>query len=211
MIKAIAFDFDGVILESVGVKDEAIYELFEDAGPEERSRVLDLHRKTPGINRQDRMELLLTRGLGRQASQDIIAMLQERFARLVWDGIMKCPEVSGVRNFLEFMNKKGIPCYVVSAAPQQEVKSMAEARNLSGYFKDIFGAPENKTKLLKNIADREEIKPKHILFIGDKISDYQAAKKANTQFLGRKDHNNPTVYPEEVKTINDFTPNPLEI
>ena len=79
MIRSIIFDFDGVILESVEVKDRAIYNLFENTTDNERQKILELHRKNPGINRRERVELLLKEGLAWEADPELVDSLLERF------------------------------------------------------------------------------------------------------------------------------------
>ncbi len=205
MIKGIVFDFDGVILESVAVKDQAIFDLFRNESQQVRQRVLDLHRDTPGINRRSRLELLLTKGLGKEhvTAREVDALLQQ-FSELIWQGLLNCPEVPGVRKFLEDL--PDIPCYVASAGPGQEVQTLARERNFLQYFEDILGAPRKKPDMLQEIVAGEQVSAKNILFIGDKISDYHAAHQAGTAFLGRKTAHNPTAFPDNVPVITDFTP-----
>lgn len=201
MIRALALDFDGVILESVEVKDKAIYNLF-DLTEIERQRILELHRNNPGINRRTRMELLLREGLGREPTAEAVDNLIERFKDLVLDGLSSSPEVPGIRCFLEELS--GLPCYVVSAAPQEELRYIAEQRSISPYFKDLCGWPPRKTDLLREVARRENADPESILFIGDKISDYEAACSIGTKFVGRKTPKNPTLFPEQALVIHNF-------
>lgn len=205
MIKVFVFDFDGIILESVSVKDQAIFDLFDDATQQERQKILDLHRKTPGINREDRIRMLLTEGLGqKEVSSDLVNRLLRRFANLVWDGLMECPEVPGIRLFLEQIYRKN-PCYVVSAAPQDEVRDVAGARDFLRYFVDVFGTPPTKKDRLKEIIAREKVSGQSILFFGDKISDYKAAQSVGTIFLGRKYQESIfTNFPDRTIVIEDF-------
>jgi phosphoglycolate phosphatase-like HAD superfamily hydrolase len=203
--KVLAFDFDGVILESVAIKDQAVFVLFQNATLEERRRVLELHRKTPGINRRDRITLLLTEGLGREAPQEVVGALLDRFAKLVWHGLMSCTEVRGIRDFLKTM--ADIPCYVVSASPEEELLVVAEQRNLSRYFVDLLGTPPPKSELLRLIMTREGVPAESILFIGDKISDFKAARNVGTHFIGRRCPENTTEFPDGVPVIDDFSTN----
>lgn len=203
MDKVICFDFDGVILESVSVKKKAIFDLFEDATKEDRERVLKLHYQTPGIERRERINMLLTQGLGRKATPEEVNRLLDRFAQLVWDGLMNCPEVLGVRKFLENISFK-MPCYVVSAAPQDEVRAVAQARDFYSYFVDILGTPPSKTERIKEIIRRENTLAQYVLFIGDKISDYQAAQATGCKFLARHPQENRNDFPDGTVVIENF-------
>jgi len=50
MVKAIIFDFDGVILESVGVKKEAFRRLFQYY-PEKVDEIVNYHMQQGGLSR----------------------------------------------------------------------------------------------------------------------------------------------------------------
>lgn len=202
MIRAAVFDFDGVILESTSVKDRAVSDLFPRATLQQRKRVLGVHRSNPGIERRQRIKLLLARGLGRQPVDGEVDRLLERFSALVHEKILLCPEVPGIRGFLESL--KGISCYVVSAAPQNEVREAASARGFSGYFADILGMPPSKPENLAEIGRRENVSMHEVLFTGDKVSDYLAAQKAGALFAGRRTPENPTRFPEKTVVIDDF-------
>jgi len=51
MIRAIAFDFDGVLVESVDVKNRAYARLFEKEGAELVRSILTYHLKNGGVSR----------------------------------------------------------------------------------------------------------------------------------------------------------------
>ena len=203
MIKVLAFDFDGVILESVAVKDQAIFELFENASLEERQQVLDLHRKTPGIKRWDRIHMLLTQGLDMEVPNYLVDSYLERFSKLVWEGLMDSVEVPGIRKFLNEVFRQ-IQCYIVSAAPQYEVRAVAETRDFSKYFVDILGSPFSKVEILEQIIENENVNPNSLIMIGDKPTDYKAAMTVGSEFIGRLSPDNMTNFPEDVLVIKDF-------
>lgn len=205
MIKVIVFDFDGVILESVEVKDKAFYNLFDNLSEEERQRVIDTHRNNPGMNRRKKIALLLTKVLGREACAEDVNTWLKRFTELVEYGLMNCPEVPGIRRLLQALSEK--PCYVVSAAPQEELRMVARKRDLAQYFIDIFGSPATKIELLQDIIQCENVLPESILLIGDKISDYNAAQSVGTEFIGRRLPINPTKFPVGTLVIDDFDKN----
>lgn len=209
MVRIIAFDFDGVVLESVSVKDQAVFDLFEGISAEQRRQVLDIHRSNPGIDRRRRINLLLTEGLGWQAAPEEIDRLLDRFSGLACQGLLDCPEVPGIRDFLETV--KAIPLYIVSAAPGAEVRAVARARGFSRYFKDILGTPPLKAEILAEIVRRENVPAESILFIGDKISDYRAAENAGVLFAGRRTRENPADFPADVPVVDDFEEGALRI
>lgn len=203
MRKVLAFDFDGVLLESVSLKNQAFYDLFEDISFHEREKVLSLHKRTPGIKRRDKISLLLTEALNREATPAIVDIALKRFSQLVWNGLMNCPEVAGVRGFLDEVSKQ-FPCYIVSAAPQDELRAVAEKRDFSKYFIDTWGSPPTKVELLQRIIMQENAVPEQITLLGDKLSDLKAAQTVGVGFIGRVLPGDKANFPEGVVVINDF-------
>ena len=51
MLKAILFDFDGVLVESVDIKTKAFAKLFENEGPEIVNKVVEYHLANGGVSR----------------------------------------------------------------------------------------------------------------------------------------------------------------
>lgn len=200
--EVLVLDFDGVVLESVAVKDRAFFDLFDDATNEEKKRVLDFHLSTPGINRREKITRLLAEVLGRPPTKDALEVALDRFSGLVWDSLLACKEVPGIRRLLE--SNKGMPCYVVSASPQDELRALAEARDLTRHFASVYGSPASKAELLRQVVAAEDVSPRALLFIGDKLSDLKAAREVGARFIGRRSPENPTDFPAGTRLISDF-------
>ena len=200
-IKVIAFDFDGVILESVQIKDETFPAIFENASDEEKRAILAFHLQTPGMKRQEKIAHILTNILNQDISET--DFYTRKFAKHIEKRMKTCSFVPGILQFLE--KYRELPMYIVSAAPAEEVQKICAARQLTHYFKDTFGAPEKKPEILEKIAQFENINPHNLLFIGDKLSDMHAATSKNIQFIGRVSFYNPSKFPDEISTINSFS------
>ena len=54
MIKAIIFDFDGVLVESLDIKTRAFAKLFGPEGPDMAKRVVDYHLQNGGVSRYEK-------------------------------------------------------------------------------------------------------------------------------------------------------------
>jgi phosphoglycolate phosphatase-like HAD superfamily hydrolase len=64
---------------------------------------------------------------------------------------------------------------------------------LHNYFKEVYGSPRKKWEICREIIAKEKFNPQNCLFIGDAMSDYEAAKKNDICFLGivKKDGTSP--------------------
>jgi phosphoglycolate phosphatase-like HAD superfamily hydrolase len=78
-----------------------------------------------------------------------------------------------------------IPLYVASATPVAELKRIIEGRQITGYFKDIYGSPASKGENIAHIVTGGGYDPQHVLMVGDALSDYQGAQQNSVPFIGR--------------------------
>lgn len=183
-LRAVFFDFDGVILESVAIKDQAFQQLFSDH-PEHLDRILKHHRVHLGHSRFEKFEWiyreLLRRPLGNRES----LVLGKRFSALVEAGVLSCPMVPGARELLEALRGSHLESWVVSATPQRELESIIDQRELGKYFREVHGAPPTKTEIFATLLDRHGLEPQEVLAIGDGLSDYHAAEAAGVSFVAR--------------------------
>ena len=113
MIRGIAFDFDGVLAESVGVKTKAYARLFEEHGEGVVSRVVDYHLKNGGISRFDKFRVIYREILNKPLSEKKFQTLCDEFSNIVVDEVVAAPWVEGARKFLE-NNKNRYLFFIVS-------------------------------------------------------------------------------------------------
>ena len=202
-IRSIVFDFDGVLAESVQVKGQAFYDLYEAHGTEIQNKVLDYHLNNGGVSRYDKIRHYETQLLKTAPSETEIEEIAQRFSVLVEEKVAASPWVLGGREFLTKYSEV-LPLYIASATPQEELERIVQKRGMSSYFDGVYGTPIKKAEHLKNIVQKKGWDAQEILMIGDTISDYNAAKEAGTQFLGRLlSEANP--FPVSTPFINDLT------
>ena len=197
--EAVFFDFDGVILDSVDVKTKAFAKMFWKYGPEVEKKVVVYHLNNGGVSRFDKFRYYYEKILNKPVNEEIIKSLSEQFSSLVVDGVLASPFILGAKESLENLKRKEIPCYVVSATPYEEINLIVEKKDLKRYFKEVHGSPRKKWEICQEIINRKKYNSQNCLFIGDAMSDYEAAQENNTCFLGiAKD--------DEVSPFPDGTP-----
>ena len=144
--KAIIFDFDGVILESMDVKTRAFAFLFKDY-PEHIEEIIKLHTSHGGMSRFEKFERIYRDIFHQSLSDDKKAELGRQFSAKVYQEVLKCPFVKGAKEFLEKYHQK-IPLFIASGTPDAEIKSIIRDRGLEKYFKGVFGSPLKKKELI---------------------------------------------------------------
>ncbi len=184
MIKAVIFDFDGVLAESVDIKTRAFAALFQDEGTEAVNRIVDYHLENSGVSRFEKIKYIFDTVLKRQLSEKDFGSLCERFAQLVVDEVVKAPYVKGAREFIE-ENYAILSFFVASATPHAEIAEIVRRRGMAQFFKGIFGAPCPKGEIVGNIISSNEFSVNEYVYIGDALSDYEAAKAHGMKFIAR--------------------------
>mgnify|MGYP001595904519 FL=1 len=188
MIEVIFFDFDGVIVESVDLKTDAFAKLFEHEDENNLKDMVAYHLKNTGVSRYEKFGYIYEKILKRPLDNKEFQALCNRFADIVFDGVLKVPYVEGV---MEFLGKYSLlyKCFVVSATPQKELEEIIQKRGIRNVFKAIYGAPKSKSDAVKEILISKNIKPINSLFIGDALSDYNAAMANCVKFVARINNN----------------------
>lgn len=209
MIKAIFWDFDGVVAESVNVKTEAFYNLYMVYGEAIADKVRRHHLDNGGMSRFDKFRHYQADFLGQPTpiGDDVIADLASRFSELVLDGVIHAPFVSGVEKILRNKSEE-LDFYIISGTPTEEMRLIVRERHLDSYFKGVYGSPESKTHWCTVLMDQWGYLPEEIVFIGDAMSDYRAAKECGLTFLLRKHGDNQNIFTDytgyAIKDFNDF-------
>jgi phosphoglycolate phosphatase-like HAD superfamily hydrolase len=183
-IKAITFDFDGVVLESADVKTDAFVELFAAYGPAVQAQVKAHHLANTGISRFKKFAWIHTNLLDRSLSEAESRALGDRFSALVLEKVIAAPFVDGARDALAELSAR-FPLFVASGTPQDELDLVVDRRGLRAWFVEVHGTPREKPEILADVIARRALRPRELLFIGDGRSDHQAAVATGVEFLAR--------------------------
>lgn len=181
--KAVIFDFDGVILESAPIKTEAFRKLFSDY-PQHEDSIIRHHLENQGISRYRKFEWIYAELLGRSLSEEESRQLGETFSEIAFNEILTCPWVPGARELLESLHGSCM-MFVASGTPHEELLRIVEARGLSRFFREVWGTPLGKVEIIRSILERYELRAEDVVFVGDGLSDYQAAQETNLPFFAR--------------------------
>jgi phosphoglycolate phosphatase-like HAD superfamily hydrolase len=204
VIKAIFFDFDGVIVESVDIKTNAFAKLFENEGYDAVQKIVDYHVRNAGVSRYDKFRYIYQEILKRYLSDNEFEMLCDQFANIVVDEVVKAPYVKGAREFLGRYASE-YKCFVVSATPQKEIEDIIQKRGISHFFSAIYGAPIKKSDAVRDILVKKDIKHISAVYIGDAISDYNAAKDNVINFIARIKNNESIFADIDCIKVKDLT------
>lgn len=182
-IKAVIFDFDGVILESASIKTKAFLELFAEY-PEHQPAILRYHLDNVGVSRYLKFEWIYDELLNKPYTEAERERLGTSFSGIVLDKILRCPFVPGAIETLQALQGRRLT-FVASGTPQEELDLIVWQRRISNYFVGVWGTPLTKTEIIHNILKRFGLECDEALVVGDSLSDYQAAVEVGVPFIAR--------------------------
>ena len=122
--------------------------------------------------------------MGKEFTKDVELELCAKFAGLVESAVVGAPFVIGAIEFLEEFYSK-LSLFVASGTPDDELKRIANKRDIDKYFIALYGSPATKSSIVNDIVLTHNLKRSKVLMIGDAMTDYLAAKQARIDFVWR--------------------------
>jgi phosphoglycolate phosphatase-like HAD superfamily hydrolase len=183
-IRAVLFDFDGVILESASVKTDAFVELFSHLPEHQITEIMRHHLANAGVSRFKKFDWIYRTLLGCALCDEERDELGRRFSEISFQRVLAAPFVPGALAAIRALHRSHL-LFVVSGTPQAELDQIVQARGLGGYFREVHGTPREKPEIVRDILAREHLGQRQALFVGDGSSDHLAAQEAGVPFLAR--------------------------
>jgi beta-phosphoglucomutase-like phosphatase (HAD superfamily) len=193
--QAVFFDFDGVVLDSVQVKTRTFAAMFRQYGPEVEQAVVEYHLTNGGVSRFEKFRHFYENFLSRSITDLELKTCGDEFSRLALQAVLDSGYIPGVLEALKQLKEMNTPCFVASGTPDEEIKFIVEEKGLAPYFLEAHGSPKKKADIVLDIAGRYALVPEQCLFIGDAMTDFDAAKDSGTAFLGIAPDANASPFP----------------
>ena len=200
---AVFFDFDGVLAESIDIKVAAFETLYAGFGREVVARVVAHHKAHEGISRLEKVRHCHREFLGIELDDGQVAEWGGRYSALVEEAVVACDWVPGAREFLD-AHRGRLPLFVVSGTPDDELKRIVEGRAMAHYFTSVHGSPPRKPPILEGLLAAHGIAPERALFVGDSMTDYDAAEATGLAFLGRVAAGSANPFPAGTTIVPDL-------
>ena len=193
-IKVIVLDFDNCVLldektrqGSEEVKDRAWFEVFSEYRPERLEPVLEQAKTEVSGGRGDRDDIaekiLKHFNWPEKKLKTEIKRRCDTFNQMVQKGILQIGVSEKTKTTLTDLSAR-LPLYVNTATPVEAARESLDALDIEKIFTGVYGRPGTKTDNLSKIIDEEKIDPKHLLFVDDQQSGWQAAQEVSCQFIG---------------------------
>jgi len=184
VVKNILFDFDGVILDSMPIRDygfKKIFEYFDDALV---SQLLNYHNENGGLSRYVKIKYFYNEILDKEILEEEIDDYASNFSKIMKKELVNKKYL--IVDTLEFFknNFKKYNLHIVSGSDERELKYLCKKLEIDRYFQSINGSPTEKNKLVESVLLDNEYLTKETILIGDSINDYVASEVNGIDFYG---------------------------
>ena len=120
-MKAIIFDFDGVILDAVNVKAYAFESLYASYGKNIQQTVRNHHLQNGGISRFEKFKHYHKLFLGKNIDNKQLDNLADKFSKLVFNEVCNSNFIDGAFEFLKSVSKSYLT-FICTGTPQSEIE-----------------------------------------------------------------------------------------
>lgn len=184
MIKNILWDFDGVILDSMKVRDWGFKEIFKTFDDDKVSLLLEYHRKNGGLSRYVKIRYFYEDILGLSISDQEVLVYANAFSLLMKKELVNPKNL--IQDSLKFIkeNYQRYNFHIVSGSDQEELRFLCKELHIDNYFLSIHGSPTPKNHLVKDLLTLHAYNLKETCLIGDSLNDFDAAHKNDIIFYG---------------------------
>ncbi len=184
MIKNILFDFDGVILDSMPIRDYGFREILKGFPKETVEKLIEYHRENGGLSRFVKIRYFFEEILKTKITEEEVEQFAYNFSKIMKKELInKKYLISDSVDFIK-KNYKKFNINIVSGSEEKELNYLCENLGIKDFFITIKGSPIPKTELVKNIIEKYNYKKEETILIGDSINDYNAAKENGIKFYG---------------------------
>jgi phosphoglycolate phosphatase-like HAD superfamily hydrolase len=182
-LQAIFFDFDGVLVDSNPIKTEAFRALFREYDEGIVTEIVAHHQQHGGISRVEKIRYAHQYIINQPLTEEVVADRAAEYSNLVLEKVIEVAWIDGAKEFLD-ISESTLPIFVISGTPEIELREIIERRKMSDYFGEILGSPIKKPVHIRNLLYDYQLAPDRCVFVGDALTDYNAAKETGLQFIG---------------------------
>lgn len=200
--KAIFWDFDGVLMDSMPVRDRGFELVLASYPYQQVEQLLVYHRQNGGLSRYVKFRYFFEIIRNETITELEVLTLAEKFSMVMKQELLNRDLL--INDSIAFVkeNHQNHKMHVVSGSDQAELRYLCQELQLDQYFVSIHGSPTPKKQLVTHLLKEFEYRPETVAFIGDSINDWDAASFNMIDFFG---YNNTQMKDFGVGYINSFT------
>ena len=184
MIRYIVFDFDGTLVDSNEIKNQAFFDVTSDIP--NANKILRSILKIQDFG--DRYKIFDHLCEELKSYNEYLkfdsSFLVTEYTNLCERKILKAPYIFGAKHALNKLYNLNFKLFISSATPQKELIKIVKQKNMYNYFEKVFGSPHSKFQHIDKIILDFNCNASEILYIGDSEVDRVASLSSNCHFIG---------------------------
>lgn len=188
----ILFDWDGTLIDSLDLKIRNAGALFEQALGIPPDKVEEVYRQHSGLPRRQVFQAICQENGLKELEEAEFDNLSRRFSEvnlaLFTDPGRTNLVVPETRRALGTLTKCGYPLYVSSSAETEELRTIAQAHGLDGFFQKIMGSRPGFNKGKEHIdfvLQKQSANKNQIVFVGDEPFDIIIGQEAGVLTIAK--------------------------
>lgn len=183
-------DFDGVIMDSMGLKLDSYCHAFEGCGFS-REAIRKLQLATAGMSRYKTIPLMYESLSGKPMPEGLYQEALARFGSHDEASRGKMILKKGSSDFLRAMAAAEMPLAIITGTPQEVIERTVAHFDLAKYFTRVCGAPGSKLQHMERLLAEFDLQAGQVIFVGDAIKDQEAADALGVPFVGVNNGDDP--------------------
>jgi len=201
VIRVVLWDFDGVIIDSMAVRDQGFRQIFNCYPTGMVEDLIRYHRQNAGLSRFHKIRYFYTHILGKEITDEKVYDYAEQFSQTMRKILINHQYLIGETIAYIEKNHTHYQFHIVSGSEEKELNYLCQELGIDQYFKTIEGSPTPKKQLVENILKVYGYDRSESILIGDSINDYEAAVENGISFYG---YNNPELKVVAERYIDTF-------
>ena len=178
-LKAVIFDFDGTIGDTMGfLADVAVGLITENYGISKEDAA-SRYRETTGMDFASQLERIFPKD---SRNREVATAFEARKAQ----GILDQPIFPEVIPTLMKLERRAVPRFVCSSTRQEIVRECLRINKIDGLLDLSLGLrPDlDKPKQIEFILERYDLDPSRVLFVSDSLLDFEFVRHTGVRFAG---------------------------
>lgn len=187
--KVILWDFDGVLMDSMPVRDRGFELVLKGFPKMEVEKLMEFHRANGGLSRYVKFRYFFEEIRNEPVSDKEVSEWALKFSTIMKKELLDKNLL--IKDSVEFVrsNNDRFSMHIVSGSDQSELRFLCKELNIATNFLSINGSPTSKKELVSSILENYKYSKNQVVLIGDSINDFEAAKFNGIEFKGYNNKN----------------------
>ena len=184
MVRNIIFDFDGVILDSMSIRELGFREILSAYDAEMVEALLRYHEANGGLSRYDKIAYFYREIARESLTEKQLQGMAGAFSNIMREKLVdKRYLITQTVDFLKRHHNR-YRLHIASGSDQEELRYLCTQLGIAEYFLSIYGSPEHKDALVQRILSENHYAIEETILIGDSMNDYAASHVNKIAFYG---------------------------